>query len=81
MAPAKPPQSPLSPPQPKSPEVEMEDVQMVGDGKGNFRVSVVKIRGPVVAERVLEEKVSLVVARGAATSWRAKNGGLTRGLK
>lgn len=76
MAPVKPTQ-----PQQSKPEIEMEDVQMVGDGKGGFRVSVVKIRGPVVSEKVLEEKVSLVVARGAATSWRAKNGGLTRGLK
>ena len=67
-------------PAPK-PEVELEDVVMVSDGKGGFRVAVVKVRGPVVAEKVLEEGVSLVVARGAATSWRAKNGGLTRGLK
>ena len=65
----------------KPQEVEIEDVTMVGDGKGNFRVAVQRIRGVVVSERVLEEKVSLVVARGAATSWRAKNGGLTRGLK
>lgn len=62
-------------------QVELEDVVMVGDGKGRFRVSVQKVRGPVVSEKVLEESVSLPVARQAALTWRAKNGGMTRGLK
>lgn len=67
--------------QTKPQEVEMEDVTMEGDGKGNFRVSVVKIRGVVVSEKVLEAKVSMPVARQAALVWRTKNGGLHRGLK
>lgn len=71
---------PLKKPETK-PEVELEDVVMLGDGKGNFRVSVVKVRGVVVSEKVLEEKVGLVVARSAAVTWRARNGALSRGLK
>ena len=62
-------------------QVELEDVVMVGDGKGKFRVSVQKVRGVVVSEKVLEEAVSLPVARQAAVVWRSRNGGLTRGLK
>lgn len=71
------------PPVKKPPEevAELEDVVMEGDGKGNFRVAVIKVKGPVVSRKVLEEKVSLLVARGAAASWRARNGGLNRGLK
>jgi len=76
MAPAKPTQKP-----PEAKEVEIEDVTMVGDGKGRFRVSVVKVRGVVVAERELEKEVSLPVARQACVLWRTKNGGLHRGLK
>lgn len=76
-----PPTPPKKPAPPVAPEVELEDVVMEGDGKGGFRVSVRKVRGVVIEERVLEEKVSLPVARQTATLWRAKNGGLHRGLR
>jgi hypothetical protein len=66
-------------PEPK--QVEIEEVTMVGDGKGRFRVAVQRIRGVVVSERVLEESVTMPVARQAAVVWRSKNGGLHRGLK
>jgi len=72
------------PPAPAAPpvrEVEMEDVVMVPLGKERFRVAVVRLRGVVVAEKVLEASVSLPVARQAALTWRVKNGALSRGLK
>ena len=63
------------------PQVEIEDVVMEGDGKGKFRVAVQRIRGVVVSEKVLEAAVSMPVARQAMQLWRAKNGGLSRGMK
>lgn len=62
-------------------EVELEDVVMVPNGKDKFRVEVRTVRGVVVAAKVLEEAVSLPVARQAAVLWRSKTGGLHRGLK
>lgn len=71
----------VAPVPPKRPvEVEIEDVVVFGDGKGNFRVSVQRIRGLVVAEKVLEERVSLPVARATAKMWRMKSGALARGI-
>lgn len=65
----------------KAETVEMQDVVMVLDGKDTFRVEVRTVRGPVVAAEVLEERVSLPVARQRCVTWRARNGGIHRGLK
>jgi hypothetical protein len=73
---------PFEPAKSAKQEVELEDAVMVPSGKKDeFRVEVRRVRGVVVASEVLEESVSLPVARRRIVSWRSQAGGVHRGIK
>jgi len=57
-----------------------EDVSVVPIGNGKWRVETALFEKRAESALVLEEAVSLPVARARAQSWRARNGGIARGL-
>jgi hypothetical protein len=56
-----------------------EDV-IVERRNGKFRVLVARFAVVPGTETVIEDGVSLPVARGSAATWRARHGGIGRGL-
>lgn len=69
-----------SPDRPEAPADSIEDVSVVSLGGGRYRVEVCLFGKLPDTAQVLEASVSLPVARSRAQSWRARNGGLTRGI-
>ena len=79
MAKPKPPPSPEAAREEVPPDT-IEEVAVEAAGAGRWRVVsalFVKVPG---SEEVLEKSVSLPVARARAISWRARNGGVGRGI-
>jgi hypothetical protein len=67
---------PATAPAPATKQVEIEEVRVERLGNEKWRVTSARYVQVPGSETVLEEKVSLPVARATAILWRAKRGGV-----